>query len=226
MKNSISPVFMFFGILFTACLLISNILAVKIITIGSMAVPAGVLIFPISYIVNDVIVEIWGFKKARFVIWIGFGMMILSNIMYQLAISIPPAPFWSNQASFASVLENSPRIGLASILAYLSGSFANAYIMSRMKVMSKGNNFSLRAIISTIAGEGLDSIIFIFVAFVGIIPVRELFIMVLAQTFIKTAYEILILPVTIYIVNTIKKVENENVFDQNISYNPFKLKEV
>ncbi len=217
---------MFFGILFTACLLISNILAVKIITIGSMAVPAGVLIFPISYIVNDVIVEIWGFKKARFVIWIGFGMMILSNIMYQLAISIPPAPFWSNQASFASVLENSPRIGLASILAYLSGSFANAYIMSRMKVMSKGNNFSLRAIISTIAGEGLDSIIFIFVAFVGIIPVRELFIMVLAQTFIKTAYEILILPVTIYIVNTIKKVENENVFDQNISYNPFKLKEV
>lgn len=226
MKNSISPVFMFFGILFTACLLISNILAVKIITIGSMAVPAGVLIFPISYIVNDVIVEIWGFKKARFVIWIGFGMMILSNIMYQLAISIPAAPFWSNQVSFASVLENSPRIGLASILAYLSGSFANAYIMSRMKVMSKGNNFSLRAIISTIAGESLDSIIFIFVAFVGIIPVKELLIMALAQTFIKTTYEILILPVTIYIVNIIKKVENENVFDQNISYNPFKLKEV
>jgi uncharacterized integral membrane protein (TIGR00697 family) len=226
MKNSISPVFMFFGILFTACLLISNILAIKIITIGTFAVPAGVIIFPISYIVNDVIVEVWGYKKARFVIWVGFGMMVLSNVMYQLAIAIPAAPFWTNQTAFASVLENSPRIGLASVLAYLSGSFANAFVMSKMKVMSNGSNFSARAILSTIIGEGFDSIIFIFVAFAGIIPLKELLLMAAAQTFVKTAYEILILPATIYIVNRIKKVENENVFDRDISYNPFKLKEV
>jgi len=217
---------MFFGILFTACLLISNILAIKIITIGTFAVPAGVIIFPISYIVNDVIVEVWGYKKARFVIWVGFGMMVLSNVMYQLAIAIPAAPFWTNQTAFASVLENSPRIGLASVLAYLSGSFANAFVMSKMKVMSNGSNFSARAILSTIIGEGFDSIIFIFVAFAGIIPLKELLLMAAAQTFVKTAYEILILPATIYIVNRIKKVENENVFDRDISYNPFKLKEV
>lgn len=217
---------MLFGILFTACLLISNILAIKIITIGALAVPAGVIIFPISYIVNDVIVEIWGYKKARFVIWIGFAMMILSNVMYQLAIEIPAAPFWTNQDSFATILQNSPRIGLASVLAYLSGSFANAFIMSRMKVMSKGKNFSLRAILSTLVGEGLDSMVFISVAFIGIIPAKELLMMVLAQTFIKTAYEIVVLPVTILVVNKVKKVESETAFDSNISYNPFKLNEV
>lgn len=217
---------MLFGILFTACLLISNILAIKIITIGSLAVPAGVIIFPISYIVNDVIVEIWGYKKARFVIWIGFAMMILSNVMYQLAIEIPAAPFWTNQDSFATILQNSPRIGLASVLAYLSGSFANAFIMSKMKVMSKGKNFSLRAILSTLVGEGLDSMVFISVAFIGIIPAKELLMMVLAQTFIKTAYEIVVLPVTILVVNKVKKVESETTFDSNISYNPFKLNEV
>lgn len=226
MKNSISPLFMAFGILFTACLLISNILAIKVITIGSMVVPAGVIIFPISYIVNDVIVEIWGYRKARFVIWIGFAMLILSNVMYQLAIAIPSAPFWQDQDAFSTILKSSPRIGLASILAYLSGSFANAFIMSRMKVMSNGKNFSLRAILSTVVGEGFDSLVFIFIAFAGIIPTKQLFMMVAAQTFIKTAYEILILPVTIYIVNRVKKVENENALDLNISYNPFKLKEV
>jgi queuosine precursor transporter len=226
MKNSVSPVFMLFGILFTACLLVSNILAIKIITIGSWAVPAGVIIFPISYIVNDVIVEIWGYRKARFVIWMGFGMMVLSNLMYQLAVAIPAAPFWTNQESFAKVLESTPRIGLASIMAYLCGSFANAIVMSKMKIHSNGSNFSLRAILSTVAGEGLDSVIFIGVAFAGIIPVKQLVVMALAQTFIKTAYEIIILPVTIIVVNKVKKVENENVFDTDISYNPFKLKEV
>jgi queuosine precursor transporter len=217
---------MLFGILFTACLLVSNILAIKIITIGSWAVPAGVIIFPISYIVNDVIVEIWGYRKARFVIWMGFGMMVLSNLMYQLAVAIPAAPFWTNQESFAKVLESTPRIGLASIMAYLCGSFANAIVMSKMKIHSNGSNFSLRAILSTVAGEGLDSVIFIGVAFAGIIPVKQLVVMALAQTFIKTAYEIIILPVTIIVVNKVKKVENENVFDTDISYNPFKLKEV
>lgn len=226
MKNSVSPLFMVFGILFTACLLISNILAIKIITIGSLAVPAGVIIFPISYIVNDVIVEIWGYKKARFVIWIGFAMMILSNVMYQMAIEIPAAPFWTGQDSFKAILQNSPRIGLASVLAYLVGSFANAFIMSKMKVSSNGKNFSARAILSTLVGEGLDSLVFIFVAFLGIIPVNDLLLMILAQTFIKTAYEIVILPVTIFVVNKVKKAEQDTVYDTNISYNPFKMNEI
>lgn len=217
---------MVFGILFTACLLISNILAIKIITIGSLAVPAGVIIFPISYIVNDVIVEIWGYKKARFVIWIGFAMMILSNVMYQMAIEIPAAPFWTGQDSFKAILQNSPRIGLASVLAYLVGSFANAFIMSKMKVSSNGKNFSARAILSTLVGEGLDSLVFIFVAFLGIIPVNDLLLMILAQTFIKTAYEIVILPVTIFVVNKVKKAEQDTVYDTNISYNPFKMNEI
>jgi uncharacterized integral membrane protein (TIGR00697 family) len=226
MNKKVSVTFMLAGILFTTCLLLANILAVKIIQIGPWAAPAGMLIFPIAYILNDVIAEVWGYRKARLIIWSGFAMNILMVLFFSLAISLPFAPFWTDQQSFAKTLGSTPRIVFASIMAYLVGSFLNAYIMSRMKVRSQGKNFGLRAIVSTLVGESADSFIFISVAFAGIFQVRSLIMMIATQALLKTIYEIIVLPLTTIVVNWIKKVENQNVFDRSISYNPFKVGEV
>jgi len=226
MKNSLSPLYVFFGILFTSCLLISNVVSVKLIAFGPWVVTAGIIVFPLSYIVNDVISEVWGYKKARFIIWCGFGMNLLAIMVYSLSINMQPASFWQGQPGFTSVLQNTPRLAFASLVAYLAGSFINSIIMSKMKVMSKGKNFSLRAVISTLFGETVDSFLFITIAFVGTVPANILLQMILVQIIIKTLYEILVLPITIRVVRTVKKSEGIDVYDENISYNPFKLAEV
>lgn len=226
MKNTLSPLYVFFGILFTSCLLISNIVSVKLIVLGPWVVTAGIIVFPLSYIVNDVISEVWGFKKARFIIWCGFGMNLLAIIVYTLSINMQPASFWQGQQGFASVLQNTPRLALASLIAYLAGTFINSMIMSRMKVISKGKNFSLRAVVSTLFGETVDSFLFIIIAFAGNVPAGVLFEMILVQIVIKTLYEIIVLPITVKVVNAVKKREEIDVYDENISYNPFKLAEI
>src|SRR5665647_485838 len=156
MKKEVSDLFMFAGILFATCLLISNILATKILMIGPWAAPAGVLIFPIAYILNDVITEVWGFAKARLIIWTGFAVNVLAVLFFTAGIVVHGAPFWQNQEAFATILGNTPRIVAASMSAYLVGSFLNAFIMSRMKVMTSGKGFSARAILSTLVGESAD----------------------------------------------------------------------
>lgn len=226
MKNSVSVLFMFAGILFATCLLISNILATKILLIGSLAAPAGVLIFPIAYILNDVITEVWGFGKARLIIWTGFAVNVLAVLFFTAGIVIPGAPFWPNQEAFATVLGNTPRIVIASLCAYLIGSFLNAFVMSRMKVATKGKGFSGRAILSTLAGESADSLIFISIAFAGVFPAGVLVTMMLTQAMLKTVYEILILPVTMAVVNWVKRVEGVDTFDTNQSYNLFRIREI
>jgi queuosine precursor transporter len=226
MKKQVSLLFMLAGILFTTCLLLSNILAVKIITIGKFAAPAGVLIFPIAYILNDIIAEVWGFRKARLIIWTGFAMNLLAVLFFSAAIAIPSPSFWTKQDAFATIIGNTPRIVLASLSAYLAGSFINAFVLSRMKVRSKGKNFGIRAIVSTLAGESIDSLLFISIAFMGIFPIEAIGVMIITQTLLKTIYEIIILPVTSLTVEKIKKLENTNTFDTNISYNPFRIKEV
>lgn len=226
MKNKVSVLFMLTGILFATCLLISNILASKIMMIGSWSAPAGVLIFPLAYIINDVMVEVWGFQKARLIIWTGFGVNVLAVLFFSLGIAVTSAPFWQNQEAFATVLGSTPRIVGASMLAYLMGSFLNAFVMSKFKVISKGKGFSVRAILSTLAGEGADSFIFITIAFAGIFPLKVLLIMVGTQALIKTVYEIAVLPFTILVVNKIKKLEGIDTFDVSVSYNPFRFKEI
>jgi queuosine precursor transporter len=221
MKRTVSVLFMFAGILFAICLLISNILATKIILFGPWAAPAGVLIFPIAYIINDVIVEVWGYQKARLIIWFGFAVNILAVLFFTLAIIVPAAPFWQNQEAFATILGSTPRIIAASLLAYLIGSFLNAFVMSKVKVLMKGKVFSVRAILSTIIGEAADSMIFITIAFAGNLPINLLIGMIFTQACIKTVYEIVILPFTILIVKWIKKVECIDTYDDSISYNPF-----
>lgn len=226
MKREVSVLFMLAGILFATCLLISNILATKILLIGPWAAPAGVLIFPIAYILNDVITEVWGFKKARLIIWTGFAVNLLAVLFFSIGIVIPGAPFWENQNAFATVLGNTPRIVLASLSAYLIGSFLNAFVMSRMKVMTNGKGFSGRAILSTLAGESADSLIFISIAFAGVFPIGVLVTMIFTQAMLKTVYEILILPVTIWVVALVKRVEGVDTFDTNLSYNLFRVKEI
>ena len=226
MKTQVSTTYMFAGILFAACLLISNILAIKIIMIGPWAAPAGVLIFPVSYIIGDVVTEVWGFRKARLIIWAGFAVNLIAILFYSLSISIPSAPFWINQNAYATVLQYSPRIALASIVAYLFGSFINAYVMSRVKVLTSGKSFSLRAVVSTIAGEGIDSMIFMSVAFIGLIPGKNLMVMIGTQATLKIVYEIIVLPFTILVVKWLKKQERIDTYDTEISYNPFKISEI
>ncbi len=226
MKKTVSVLFMFAGILFAICLLISNILATKIILIGSWAAPAGVLIFPIAYIINDVIVEVWGYQKARLIIWSGFAVNLLAAIFFTLAIVVPAAPFWQNQTAFSTILGSTPRIIVASLLAYLTGSFLNAFVMSKVKVLMKGKDFSVRAILSTLVGEAADSFIFIVIAFAGNLPFNVLIGMIFTQATIKTIYEIVILPFTILVVNWVKKVEGVDTFDDSISYNPFSINQI
>ncbi len=226
MKEKVSVPFMLLGILFNVCLIAANLLETKVIQIGSITITAGLLVFPISYIINDCIAEIWGFKKARLIIWSGFIMNFFVVALGMIAVAIPAAPYWEGEEHFNFVFGMAPRIVAASLTAFLVGSFLNAYVMSKMKVASGGKNFSARAVLSTIIGETGDSVIFFPIAFAGLIPFRELIILMGVQIILKTLYEIIILPVTIVVVNYIKKVEGTDVYDENISYNVLKVKDI
>ncbi len=221
-SEKISVPFLVLTVLFCTCLIASNLLETKILQIGSFSLTAGFIVFPVSYIINDCIAEVWGFKRMRLIIWLGFAMNFFIAIMGQIAILLPAAPFWiENEPHFNFVFGLAPRIALASFIAFLVGSFLNAYVLSRMKVMSKGRYFSLRAIASTIVGEGADSIIFFPLAFGGLMPIHELGKLMLLQVLAKTLYEIIVLPITVRVVSYIKKVEKTDVFDDNISYRIF-----
>ncbi|MEG1686096.1 MAG: queuosine precursor transporter, partial [Bacteroides sp.] len=205
MKNRVSVSFMLLGILFCVCLVASNLLETKVIQLWGITATAGLIVFPISYIINDCIAEVWGFKKARLIIWSGFAMNFLVIGFSQLAVLLPAAPFWEGEEGFNFVFGMAPRIAVASLTAFLVGSFLNAYVMSRMKLASGGKNFSLRAIVSTLVGESADSLIFFPIAFGGLIPLNELLIMIATQAVLKSLYEVIILPVTIRVVKYIKR---------------------
>lgn len=229
MKNqTVSVSYMVMGILFCVCLILANLLATKQIMYAPLNVniTTGILVFPISYIINDCIAEVWGFKKARLIIWCGFLMNFFFVMFGALADWIPGAPYWNNQEGFHNLFGLAPRVAFASFLAFLCGSFLNAYIMSVMKVKSGGKRFSLRAILSTLAGETADSLIFFPLALGGIVPQENLLWMMFWQITLKTAYEIVILPVTIKVVKFVKRRENTDVFDMQISYNVMKISDL
>lgn len=226
MQKTVSISFMLLGVLFNVCLIASNLLETKVIQIFGITATAGLIVFPISYIINDCIAEVWGFKKARLIIWSGFAMNFLVIGFAQIAVMLPAAPFWEGEEGFNFVFGMAPRVAFASLTAFLVGSFLNAYVMSKMKVASGGKNFSARAIMSTLVGESADSFIFFPIAFFGLIPTNELFIMIVTQAILKSLYEIMILPVTIRVVKYIKKVDNCDVYDRNLSYNILKVKDI
>lgn len=226
MKNKVSVSFMLLGILFCTCLVASNLLETKVVQLGPVTATAGLIVFPISYIINDCIAEVWGFRKARLIIWSGFAMNFLVIGLSQLAVLLPAAPFWEGEAGFNFVFGMAPRIAVASLTAFLVGSFLNAYVMSRMKLASNGRHFSVRAIVSTLVGESADSLLFFPIAFAGIIPLQELLLMIVTQAALKTCYEIIILPVTVRVVKGIKRIDGSDVYDDHISYNILNVKDI
>lgn len=226
MNKKVSVSFMLLGILFNVCLITANLLETKVIQLGNFTITAGLLVFPISYIINDCIAEVWGFRKARLIIWSGFAMNFFVVALGLIAVALPATPFWEGESHFNFVFGMAPRIVIASLLAFLIGSFLNAYVMSRMKIASQGRHFSVRAIWSTVAGETADSLIFFPIAFGGIIAWPILLKMMCLQIILKSAYEIIILPVTIRVVKAVKRIDGSDVYDNGISYKIWKIREL
>ena len=226
MRDKVSVPYMLMGILFNVCLITSNLLEIKMVEVMGITVTAGLLVFPISYIINDCLTEVWGFRKARLIIWSGFAMNFFVVGVGYLAAHLPAPDFWQGEEHFRYVFSFAPRIVAASMLAFLSGSFFNAYVMSRMKVLHRGKHFSLRAILSTIVGESVDSLIFFPLAFGGTMPIREMLMLMLVQILLKTLYEVIVLPITIRVVRRVKELDGSDVYDYDISYNILKIKDL
>ena len=214
---------MLFSILFCVCLIAANILETKQVSVLGISLTGGLIVFPISYIINDCVCEVWGFQKARLLIWTGFAMNFFFVAMGALCDWIPGAPYWTNEAGFHAIFGLAPRVAAASFVAFIVGSFANAYVMSKMKIRDKGRNFSLRAILSTIVGESFDSVIFFPLALGGVVPTEELPKLMLWQVLLKTVYEVIALPITIRIVKALKEHEGEDTYDNDVNYSIWKI---
>lgn len=206
------------AMLFVAALLVGNTVAVKVITFAGFAIPAGILCFPIAYIVNDVLTEVYGYHKAKSVIWWGFISLGFMTLVYFLATIIKPAVFWEHQSAFEKIFSFVPRIALGSLVAFLVGSLLNAFVLSKMKVAMKGKKLWARTIASTIIGEGADSIIFNLIAFAGIFSGNQLVTIILSGFILKTLYEIVATPLTYLVVNYLKKKEEIDFYDKDINY--------
>lgn len=222
-KQTVSVLFMLFSILFCVCLIAANVLETKQIAVGPISLTGGLIVFPISYIINDCVCEVWGFRKARLLIWMGFVMNFFFVAMGAICDLIPGADYWNNDEGFHAIFGLAPRIALASFVAFVVGSFVNAYVMSRMKIRDGGKRFSARAILSTIAGETCDSVIFFPLALAGVVPASELPWLMLWQVILKTAYEVVALPLTMRVVKVLKQYEGEDVYDTDVNYSIWKV---
>lgn len=226
MRQQVSVTYLLMGLLFVVCLITSNLLETKLIQVGPFAVTAGLLVFPISYVINDCIVEVWGYKKTRLIIWCGFALNLFVALIGLLAVQLPAPDYWQNAEHFNFIFTFAPRITIASMAAFLLGSFTNAYVMSKMRLRHGERYFSLRAVLSTVAGESVDSIIFFPLAFWGIIPPIELAKLMLMQVLLKTLYEIIVLPVTRRVVKRLKAREGAHYDNEDMSYNILKIRDI
>jgi len=220
-NKTVSVLFLAMSTLFTTCLMASNLFATKQISIGPAHFTGALLVFPISYIINDVVTEVWGYRRMRMLIWLAFAMNLLFVMLGALVDVIPGEGWWIETGAgqgFHAIFGLAPRIAIASFLAFLVGSFMNATVMSKMKVRNGGQRFTLRAVQSTLAGEACDSVIFFPIALGGIVPWEQMPLFVIWQVSLKTAYEIIILPVTIRVVRWVKRREGVDVYDNGISY--------
>ena len=203
-----SSTFLFITVIFISCILISNILASKIISIFGISMTGGVLVFPITYILGDVITEVYGFKNSKKVIIYGFICNLLMVILFAIAMRLPYPEYWQNQEAFVAILSNTPRLLLASFIGYLLGGFSNAFIMEYIKNNSKIKYLWFRTILSTIIGEGLDTFVFLMIGFYGTIKIGNLMSMILFQSFAKILYEIILTPLTYKMISFIKSKED------------------
>lgn len=203
-------------------LLVGNTVAVKVITFFGFAIPAGILCFPIAYIVNDVLTEVYGYQKAKSVIWWSFISLGFMTAIYYIATIIEPAGFWQHQTAFETIFSFVPRIALGSLIAFLVGSFLNSYVMSIMKIKMKGSKLWMRTIGSTIVGEGMDSIVFNIIAFAGIFAFGDVVAIIVSGFLLKTLFEVVATPLTYYVIGFLKRNEEIDEYDTGINYNPFK----
>jgi uncharacterized integral membrane protein (TIGR00697 family) len=209
--------------LFIAILLISNTVAGKFFSIGPVSFPSGVILFPVSYIFGDVLTEVYGYRRARRIIWTGFTAEIMMAFFYWIAIILPPAPFWHNQEAITKILGQVPRIVVATITGYLAGEFTNSFILAKLKIITGGKHLWIRTIGSTIVGEGVDTVLFILIAFAGIVPANELLRSIPAVYIFKVLYEVAATPLTYAIVKFLKRKEGIDVYDYKTNFSPFKF---
>jgi hypothetical protein len=221
--------FTFVTAIFVTVLVISNIIAVKLVSIFGLVLPAAVILFPIGYIFGDILTEVYGYANARKVIWIGFFCNLLAVLAIWVGGILPAFSFWSvgnfstaetAQQAYSAILGFTPRLLVASFIAYLFGEFLNSFILAKLKLKTQGKYLWVRTIGSTIVGEGVDSAIFITIAFWSILPTNALYTTILSQWLFKVAYETLVTPLTYLVINFLKKKENEDYFDRNTNFNP------
>ena len=210
--------------IFITSLLVANIISVKLIAVLGLVLPAGIIIFPVSYITGDVLTEVYGYSQARKVIWLGFFCNLLAVAAIWVGQIIPSASFWDGQTAYDRILGYAPRLLTASFLAYLVGEFFNAYVMAKMKIATKGRWLWTRTIASTLVGQGVDSLVFIVLAFAGTIPARALVLAIIIQWIVKSAYEAAATPVTYKVVGFLKRHEGLDVYDDHTRFNPLLIR--
>ncbi|MDR2017291.1 MAG: queuosine precursor transporter [Syntrophobacterales bacterium] len=224
-KEGYSAWFVVVVAVFITSLITANIVAAKLVDFFGLVLPAAIIIFPLSYVFGDVLTEVYGYRKARKVIWLGFFCNFIVVAAIWFAQALPPAAFWDGQAAYERILGYTPRLLGASFLAYLVGEFANSFIMAKMKIATKGRWLWMRTIGSTIVGEGLDSIVFMTIAFLGQMPLPALASAIVSQWVIKSVYEAAATPLTYKVVHLLKEKEGIDVYDYDTRFNPLILTE-
>lgn len=223
--NRYSPRFVVVTAIFITCLITSNIIAVKVLSVFGLIMPAGVIIFPLSYIFGDILTEVYGYRQARKVIWLGFFCNLIAVLAIWAGQMLPAAPFWEGQAAYERILGYTPRLLGASFAAYLVGEFANSIVLAKMKIATKGRWLWTRTIGSTLVGEGLDSLVFMTLAFAGTMPLGMLLTAVTTQWLVKCFYETAATPLTYGIVGFLKRHEGIDAYDRDTRFNPLLITE-
>ena len=224
-QEGYSPWFVLIVAIFTTCLITSNIIAVKLIRVFGLVLPAAIIIFPLSYLFGDILTEVYGYSQARRVIWLGFLCNLLTVVAIWLGQILPAASFWQGQAAYERILGYTPRLLAASFAAYLAGEFTNSFVLAKMKIATEGRWLWTRTIGSTLAGQAIDSAIFISLAFAGTIPPAMLLTTAVTQWLVKSAYEAIVTPFTYWMVNFLKKREGRDVYDRDTRFNPLLLRD-
>ncbi len=210
-----------FAVLFVTVLILSIIMAQKLFNFWGATFTTAIIVFPISYILGDVLTEVYGYAAARRIIWMGFIANVIMVLFIEIAVLIPPATVWPNQVAFETVLHQVPRIVAASLAAYLAGEFVNSFVLAKLKILTNGRHLWTRTIGSTIVGQAVDSTIFVTLAFAGIMPVGVIVSIIWSSYIFKVVYEIAVTPLTYIVVNYVKRIEGVDVYDKDTNFTPF-----
>jgi len=212
------------GMLYVTALISANLVGIKVIHFGFIALPASILTFPLTFILDDIFTEVYGYGYTRMIIWTALACNVLLVLILQITVWLPAIPSWHFQHAYAQIFLLVPRIVIASFISTPTGQFVNAYVLAKLKLRTRGKAMGLRLVGSTAVGAFTDSVIFIGIAFLGIVPLHIIFIMIASQTIFKIAYEVILLPVSLWLIAWLKRNEHLNHFDYHTNFNPFRLR--